>query len=178
MSADNQRRTVWKIVALVLRLNCFAMMVGTWRQNLSLESGLVYSSGIAAEAAGACNYSASDMVNVRGFFVARILMAVLMFWELGYVPRLDWDDWAHHVITIVGTIVTADTVANRGTGNPALAAVGFCALFGGAVASFNYWFLLAYQFSKGDDFMQGLWFLCASIFSWSWQFMLFVAVPG
>ena len=79
LDQDNQRRTVWKIIALVLRLNCFVMLLGAWQSNFSYDRGLVFDSLEGrGEDANLCNHSTSDTTHVRGYFVARMLMAVLM----------------------------------------------------------------------------------------------------
>eukprot|EP01051_Picozoa_sp_SAG22_P032962 SAG22_NODE_14181_length_382_cov_0.918728_1_plen_42_part_01 len=42
-------------MALILRLNCLVMMLGAWRQNFSVEHGLVFDS--LDHRTGTCNYS-------------------------------------------------------------------------------------------------------------------------
>eukprot|EP01065_Artemidia_motanka_P018453 TRINITY_DN2176_c0_g1_i1.p1 TRINITY_DN2176_c0_g1~~TRINITY_DN2176_c0_g1_i1.p1 ORF type:complete len:404 (+),score=118.16 TRINITY_DN2176_c0_g1_i1:65-1213(+) len=169
-----QRRIVGQFVALLLRLSCFVGLLEVtplW----TLGGGMRFDA--LSDRGTTCDPSSSDAAAVRAFFMARMWLATLMIFELAYVPGMQWDDWLHHVGTIVFCSVTTDPSLGSGDIAPHVQAVGFSFTFGAAVAWVNYLFLIGYHFSAGNPRRQGLLMGVSALFSWLWQLTLFVVYP-
>lgn len=180
---EKRRKITSQILAMVIRFASLVVLIPTMFTNYTTD-------GIRFRARNhfmdRCNVDEFDAQNVAGLWSGTVWLITLLVWEMGYIPNLQWDDWAHHILTsfVLGYLIdenaTLSPLPNAGTIDAipaAVVGVHYFMLLGASVAAFNYLLLLMYHFSCNNPIRQGMVMGMAAVFSWGWQVPLFLWMP-